>query len=107
MEGMVEIVNGKPRRIVERHGKRYIRIGVEIEVNTYARAEQKVQFFGRNMTDLIRESIAGFVNNFGIIDKNREIKDPGDLFDPRFSRHIQEAARRATEDISQCQIHTN
>ncbi len=105
MIGRVEIVNGKSRHVVQRKGKEYVRIAIELEVNSFGKFEQKVQYFGKNVTDGIRELLSGFNNNFGINDDR--IKDPGSLFDNRMSKHIETAVRRAVEEITQCQVNAS
>jgi hypothetical protein len=102
MEGMIEIVNGKPRHVITRKNKQYIRVAIEFEVNDYSKFEKKVQMFGKNVTDGLRELMSGFNNNFGINDDR--VKDPGSLFDSRMSRHVETAVRRAFEEIARCQI---
>ena len=104
----IVIVNGKPRKVVDRKGRLYIREAIEIELEQYKHATQKAQMLaGKNFTDLMRELLQGFNNSMGFGKHDLGIKDAGSLFDKRMSRHIETAVHRALEEIAQCPIDAN
>lgn len=108
MEDRIEIIDGTSYRVTERKGRLYTRKVIEIELTQLIHAKKKAQEIGgRNLTDLIRELIAGFNGSMGFGKGDKYIRDAGSLFDGRMSRHIQAAVYRALEEIGQCQVDAN
>ncbi|RKY32378.1 MAG: hypothetical protein DRP74_02585 [Candidatus Omnitrophota bacterium] len=107
MFGEVRIINGKARKTVKRKDRYYIRVAIEFDEGEYAKAEKKIQMFGKNFTDLMRELLTGWNKSMGFVQQDYLIKDAGSLFDNRMSQHVQTAVRRALQEIIQCPIDAN
>ena len=105
MEYRTEIVNGKPRKVIERKGRLYIREAIEFPLEHYVHGTRKaLELGGKNFTDLSRELLAGFCGSMGFGKDDVYVKDAGNLFDRRLSRHIQTAVYRCLEEIGQCKV---